>query len=225
LGLFGQKSSDLDLISEFIKKAKCYFKFCEIHLNAENYTTGATQRINYILSLDKPYAEIRNSFKKRLLENLAEAETNRNNYTTTTDFSSTIRLFRREYGKRFRHVKEQDYINFGILCNELQKKEMLFVRQVKTQTGSILSSSIFFKDHRRIYNIMSVTLKPGREKRSHFFLLDQLIREFSPGIILLDFEGSEVPGIAEFYRKFGSLSVPYYFLRYNQLPFPFRYFK
>lgn len=225
LGLFVQNQSDLDLISEFIRKTKYYFKFCEINLNAENNTRGTIQRANYILTLDKTYAEIRKNFKKRLLENLEEAEINQLIYTREINFSATINLFRMEYGKRIPHVKERDYVNFSILCNELQKKDMLFVRQVKNQSDNILSSSIFFKDHRRIYNIMSVTLKTGREKRSHFFLLDQLIREFSSGFYLLDFEGSDVPGIAEFYKKFGSQLVPYHFLRYNRLPFPFRFFK
>jgi hypothetical protein len=225
LGLFAHNISDLGLIGLFIKKAKCHFKFCEINLNAENITPGTIQRSNYILPLIQPYSEIRKNYKKRLLENLAEAETYHLIYKREIDFYSTIRFFQREYGKRFPHVKEQDYLNFSALCNELQKKNMLIVRQVENQAGSILSSSIFFYDRQRIYNIMSVTLKNGREKRSHFLLLDQLIREFSSGTFLLDFEGSDVPGIAEFYRKFGSQLVPYYFLRYNHLPFPFRYFK
>jgi hypothetical protein len=102
---------------------------------------------------------------------------------------------------------------------------MLFVRQVTDKSGSLLSSSIFFKDEHRIYNIMSVTLKSGREKKSQFFLLDQLFREFSANDLVFDFEGSEVPGIAEFYRKFGPTLSQYPFLRYNSLPFPFRLFK
>jgi hypothetical protein len=225
LGLFADNISDLDLISSFIKKAKYHFKFCEINLNAKNITPGTIQRSNYILPLTQPYTEIRKNYKKRLLENLAEAETNHLIYKQETDFYSAIRSFQSEYGKRFLHVKEQDYLNFGVLCNELQKKNMLFVRQVVDQAGNMLSSSIFFYDRQRIYNIMSVTKKNGREKKSHFLLLDQLIREFSSGSFLLDFEGSDVPGIAEFYRKFGPQLVPYHFLRFNHLPFPLRLFK
>ncbi len=72
---------------------------------------------------------------------------------------------------------------------------------------------------------MSVTVDAGRAQRANFFLMDHLIQEFSSRNMVLDFEGSELPGIAEFYRKFGSFNQPYPFLRFNHLPFPFRYFK
>jgi hypothetical protein len=102
---------------------------------------------------------------------------------------------------------------------------MIFSRQVRDGSGELLNTSIFLRDDLRIYNIMSVSLPEGRIKRAHFFLLDQLIAEFSERKILLDLEGSDVPGIAEFYQKFGSVNQPYPFLKYNNLPFPFRLFK
>ena len=102
---------------------------------------------------------------------------------------------------------------------------MIFIRQVRDDPGELLNSSLFLQDNHRIYNIMSVSPAAGRKKRAHFYLLDQLIAEFATKKILLDFEGSDVPGIAEFYRKFGSHNQPYPFLKYNNLPFPFRLFK
>jgi hypothetical protein len=225
LGLFVLDNSNQDLIEKFIGEAKRLFKFCEIHLNEKNKAAGCYQRANYLLSLDKSYLEIRNNYKKRLLENLKEAGSNQVSYSPSDDFSHTIYLFEHEYGKRFPHVRTKHYQRFGLLCQEMKNRNMLFVRQVRDPSGKLLSSSIFFKDHRRIYNIMSVTLKPGREKRSHFYLIDQLIREFSPQNLVLDFEGSEQTGIAGFYKKFGSFLCPYPFLKFNNLPFPFRFFK
>lgn len=102
---------------------------------------------------------------------------------------------------------------------------MIFARQVLDSSGELLNVSIFFRDERRIYNIMSVSLPAGRVKRAHFYLLDHLIEEFSTKNILLDMEGSDNPGIAEFYLKFGTVNQPYPFLRYNLLPFPFRLLK
>ncbi len=225
LGLFVRDTADQKLIEFFISDMKKYFRFCEIHLNYANDPSECIRRDNYTLHLAKPYAEIRKGYKKRLLENLAESEKNQMNYSQSDDFSSTISLFRQEYGKRFPHVKAHHYQKFELLCHRISKIKMLFVRQVADRSGSLLSSSIFFKDEHRIYNIMSVTLKSGREKKSQFFLLDQLFREFSANDLVFDFEGSEVPGIAEFYRKFGPALSPYPFLKYNSLPFPFRLFK
>ena len=225
LGLFSIHPERLTEINRFITEAKKYYTFCEIHLNHQNEPENGKLRANYILPLEKSYEDLRKNYKKRLLENLAEADSHKLSYFSTTDFSVSLELFKSTYSKRFTHVKNQDYLHFKALCGELLKRNMLFVRQVRDESDNILSSGIFFRDSRRIYNIMSVTVEAGRAARANFFLLDHLIREFSSRNMVLDFEGSELPGIAEFYRKFGSLNQPYPFLRFNHLPFPFRYFK
>jgi hypothetical protein len=225
LGIFGIDDKDRIETKDFVDHAKKYFKFCEIHLNAQNDPGDNVMRANYILSLSHSYPEIRSGYKKRLLENLNEALSHDLRYVSADDFSTTISLFQSAYGSRFPQVKKRHYHKFGILCSEMAMRNMLLVRQVTDTSGELLSSSIFFKDHQRLYNIMSVTLQEGREKRSHFHLIDQLIREYAASQYVLDFEGSEVPGIAEFYQKFGSKLSAYPFLKYNHLPFPFRFFK
>ena len=225
LGLFSIRAEGLTEINHFIAEAKKYYRFCEIHLNHLNAPENGILRANYILPLGHTYEQLRKNYKKRLLENLAEADSHTLTYFTEADFSTSLELFKSTYGKRFAHVKNQDYLHFSLLCRELLKRDMLFVRQARDGSGNILSSGIFFRDLQRIYNIMSVTVDAGREQRANFFLLDHLIQEFSSRNMVLDFEGSELPGIAEFYRKFGSFNQPYPFLRFNNLPFPFRYFK
>jgi hypothetical protein len=225
LGVFFTGSEDSLILEKFVERTQMQFKFCEIFLNFANKVPGATDHDNYVLNLDKTYPEIRNSYKKRLLENLREAGSYHLNYLDSTDYPGTIHLFKSQYGNRFPHVKRTDYLHFEKLCTELTRNKMIFARQVKDSSGSLLNSSIFFRDERRIYNIMSVSLPAGREKRAHFFLLDHLIMEFAGQHLILDLEGSELPGVAEFYRKFGTVNHPYSFLKYNHLPFPFRLFK
>jgi len=225
LGVFFQTSPDINIVENFIELAKSHFRFCEIHLNFGNGVIENQMRANYVLDLEKSYAEIRQGYKKRLIENLQESEQHDLRYESSADYSSAISVFKAEYGDRFPQISPADYQHFKILCGKFSETGMIFVRQVKDKKGELLHASIFFTDERRIYNIMSVTLRAGREKRAHFHLLDRLISEFSSKKLLLDFEGSEIPGIAEFYRKFGTVNQPYPFLKYNLLPFPFRFFK
>lgn len=225
LGVFYRNDLNSRTVEKFIDQTKLHFKFCEIHLNFSNIVPATQVRANYVLDLNKSYPDIRKGYKKRLLENLQEAEHHHLQYLDTTDYTETIQLFKSQYGKRLPYVRNVDYRHFEILCEELIRSNMIFARQVKDLSGNLLNSSIFFRDERRIYNIMSVSLPAGREKRAHFFLLDHLIMEFSTKNIWLDMEGSEVPGIAEFYRKFGTVNQPYPFLKYNQLPFLIRLFK
>ena len=225
LGIFFRQDPDLRLIEKFILASKAHFRFCEIALNFANEVPGSSLRTNYVLDLNRSYGEIRQGYKKRLLENLEEAAGHRLDYQSHIDFSATVQLFKKQYAKRMPQVKPIDYQRFEKLCLALHQQDMVFARQVRDDSGECLNSSIFFRDENRLYNIMSVSLPAGREKRAHFFLLDQLIAEFADHSLLLDLEGSQLPGVAEFYRKFGSSNQPYPFLRYNHLPFPFRLFK
>jgi hypothetical protein len=225
LGVFSKKLPDHQMMEKFIGHAELHFRFCEIHLNFANPAIEKSMKANYILDLGKPYSETQKGYKKRLMENLQEAESNHLVYQSTEDYSTVVRLFKNQYGKRFSHVKSSDYQHFEILCRELLNRKMIFGREIKNKSGDLLSASIFFRDEYRIYNIMSVTLQKGRDQRAHFHLLDQLIMEFSAKDIVLDFEGSDIPGIAEFYRKFGSVYQPYPFLKFNHLPFLLRLFK
>lgn len=225
LGLFVLHNVNDDLIEEFVTSAENKFRFCEMHLNYFNKTIRLPSRSNYVLQLDQAYTEIRKGYKKRLLVNLREADSHQLHYSSSENFLSTVVLYEKEYGNRFKHLKTKHFDRFRQLCTEMRKRECIIVREVKDSYGNLLSSSIFFMDRRRIYNIMSVTLKSGREKRSHFHLIDQLIREYSSQNILLDFEGSELPGVAEFYKKFGPRLEPYPYLKFNHLPHLLRLFK
>jgi hypothetical protein len=225
LGVFSPSPIDQELMSTFINEAKKRFRFCEIHLNYANNVKGGIPRANYVLDLNKPYDQLVMSYKKRLLENLKEADSGNLEYTSSLDFCNTVASFESEYGQKMQGTKKIDYRNFENLCHTLKQTGVIFQRIVKDISGNILTGSIFLKDENRIYNIMSVTVREGRKKRSHFYLIDQMIREFSGQNLIFDFEGSEVPGIAEFYQKFGSLNQPYIFFRYNELPYALRFLK
>ena len=121
-------------------------------------------------------------------------------------------MFKIQYGERFRKVRKADYRTIRKFMPIIIERNMIFVREVKDISGDSLNISIFFNDENRIYNIMSVSLPSGRDKKAQFYLLDNLIKEFARQNRILDFEGSEIPGIAEFYRKFGSFNQPYPFL-------------
>jgi len=225
LGVFFNSEPDPHILENFVTQAESHFRFCEIHLNYQNGILSERKRANYILNLDKSYAEIRGNYKKRLIENLLEADRYNLQYQPSQNYPAAIKIFKTEYGRRFPQVRTADYRQFELLCRKLLDQNMMFVREVRDKKGELLNTSIFFIDERRIYNIMSVTPAAGREKRAHFHLIDRLIEEFSSKKLLLDFEGSEIPGIAEFYRKFGTINQPYPFLKYNHLPFPIRFFK
>ena len=82
-------------------------------------------------------------YKKRLLENLDEAGSFSLRYDRSEDFGEVIQLFKSQYGDSLPHVRQSDYDHFKKLCQELQNRNMLFIRQVRDNSGELLNSSIF----------------------------------------------------------------------------------
>jgi hypothetical protein len=46
-----------------------------------------------------------------------------------------------------------------------------------------------------------------------FLLIDELIRQNAEKKIILDFEGSQIEGIARFYKGFGAENQPYFMVK------------
>jgi hypothetical protein len=72
---------------------------------------------------------------------------------------------------------------------------------------------------------MNTTSEEGKKTEANHFLINAIIKEFAGTKMLLDFEGSDLPGVKAFYENFGVTNQPYYLLRYNALPFPLKLLK
>ena len=89
-----------------------------------------------------------------------------------------------------------------------------------------LCSAVYFchwKD--RIIYMNAASNEKGKEERSMYFLIDQLIQKYAGQNLLLDFEGSMIPGVARFYAGFGAKPETYFQLKFNRLPLPLKWLK
>jgi hypothetical protein len=224
LGIFSRSVSPEDLLPLFIARLQRHFRFAEIFLNYRNTFTGLLPKANFILSLDRAYAVTSNGYSGDAIRNIRRAEKFDLQYEMMNDFHIAAGQYKELYGPRTTHVKSHDYYNFEQLCAVAEKKNMLVVRQA-TDKKQLLASALLLQDRNRLYLLQSATLPAGRLKEANYFLLDNIIKEFSDRPIIFDFEGSDIPGIAHFYSNFGAINQPYYFLRYNLLPWPLKLFK
>ncbi len=224
LGIFSSRPLTIFLQDRFFSELKNRFSFCELFLNPGNRQEGLRNKTNFILPLSPAYNHLRENYKKDLKDRLQKARAL--TCRVTNDPETVVGLYRDLYGKRFRHVTAADYSAFSALAAGKLAAGQLLCREVRDEpTGSLLAANIFLKDNARITNIMAVTIPEGRQRFAQHFLLDSIIREYAGQPLLLDFEGSEIPGVAAFYQRFGAVTESYPLFRYNGLPFPFRLLK
>ena len=230
-GIFSPVSLSESIIHLFLSALLEQFSFAEIALNFGNTTESnlpfsIRKRNNYILSLENDYMSIQAQFHpsvKRKLKNLVNLPLR---YQSSNHYLQAIELFQKLYGKKIKSAKEADYSHLKALCEQLWKDNRVVVRSVySTDNNELLAQVLLLQDGKRLYNIIPCLTEQGKQLSANYFLYNELIKEFAGQPLLLDFEGSDIPGVAFFYEKFTTRNQSYPFLRFNRLPWLIRVFK
>jgi Acetyltransferase (GNAT) domain len=220
LGIFG--NFDEQIVKDFIDTASRNFKFGEICLNHSNTLNGVTARQNFIIPLQRHYEAIAAAFSTPHTKNLKRAANAGLRYKQSNALEANINKNYQLYGERFDSVTRSHYQ----ALNEIARQNPgYFLSREVWKDDEQLASSVCLFDGRRIYFILSSVTEAGKKNQANHFLVDHIIREFAGRDLVLDFEGSDIPGIAEFYSGFGAVDQPYYFLKWNSLPWIYRIFK
>lgn len=223
LGIFSNGEIAHELLLAFIAVAKQHFKFADYHLNYKNFHPSFLSRNNFVLPLQDGYPEIKNRYAKHLKRNLAKADTHNLQYKNSNDFKKAILIFQNLYKQV--SISKKDYAHLVTACLVLQQHQQIIVREVSGENNHTLAIALCFKDEKRLYFILPATTAAGRDMRANHFLIDNLVKEFAAQKLVLDFEGSDMEGIAHFYKNFGTTNQPYFFYHWNNLPWPMRILK
>jgi len=214
LGAFGEKIDQTDL-ELFFKRLMKNFDYCCLNLNYANPYNWAKEKTNLIIPLSQAYTTLKKKYTKDLQRNLHFATRFDLKYKDSEDAVKSLKLFKHLYHHRFKNIKSKHFkqeIEFLLL-----NPDKAIVREIYLK-DELQASLLALKDDRRIYLLFSAVTSSGRKSKSNHVLIDQLIREFAGQNYILDFEGSEIPGVAYFYKNFGAVSQPYFELRWNNLP-------
>ncbi|MEO6404259.1 MAG: GNAT family N-acetyltransferase [Ferruginibacter sp.] len=228
-GLYHKAPLAQDVPFNIYKLLQQHYRFAEIALNYANPRVSFpgvsfSSRNNYILDLHRSYESITAGYAKNVTQELRRLQKFNLNYVVSTDTDEAIEIYRDLYGNEMTYSK-RDYLLFQLLCKKLIQEESVLVRHIKNDAGEPLAVALLLKDNRRLYNIISCILPTGKKYSANYFLYDSLIKEFSGKKLLLDFEGSDKVGIKYFYEKFTQANQPYFFMKFNRLPWPLKLFK
>lgn len=224
-GIFSNKLPDKKTCIAFISTAAAQFKFAEITLNHLNRNFLKESdfkfsfRNNYVLQLNKPYEYLSKQYDIYIKQRLKRLQKFELQYKISTDYTNAIKTYKKLYKDKMNGLKNKDYEHFESLCKYYLKEKRLVVREVWDKDGeNMMACALLLKDDNRLYNIASSIFTEGKRKLANYFLYDAIIKEFSGHKLSLDFEGSDIPGIAYFYKKWANENQQYPFLKWNQLP-------
>lgn len=220
LGIVGNISFDTDFFALLQAEVLDFVKYGDIHFNYNNEFASefSVKKNNLIIDLSENYEFIYSNYKTDLKQNLKKAQKENYKYTKSSDTDFAINTYQKMYGSRMLQITNADYDNFKELCKKFYNTNNCFARQIVNNQNEILSIGLFLKDDFRIYNIANSTTDAGRQSEANHFLLDRLLNEFAETNLIFDFEGSDLPGVKQFYEKFGAINQPYFHWHFNELP-------
>jgi len=204
------------------------FRYCDAHINSQNPSIQTEKGIeflprqNFLLDLKYNYKSLARSFSANTKRNIAKSGVNNLHYI------AGIRL--------------EDYLAFkqANLMDKVSKKDIEKLKSIIAfgqykgfgkihgvySAGNDLCAAVYFcKWKNRVIYMNAASNEEGKKLGAMFFLVDNFIKTNAEKEIILDFEGSMIPGVARFYSGFGSIPETYFQLKFNRLPLPLRWLK
>jgi len=167
------------------------------------------KKANYVLDLMPDYESVFGNFESSLRRGIRKAKKSSCSLLEGIDVASVLDLLDHQNKAK----------NMGISAGSRQKLERLI--QTGTQKGVLLSVGMYspvnhlcsvaliLHDKQRLYYMIGASDDMGREYQGMPRILDHVIQKYAGQGYTLDFEGSEIPGVATFFRKFGAKNSPY----------------
>jgi hypothetical protein len=220
-GIFSTVPINDEIINGFVELASSRFRFAELTLNYENKSANHQQvlRNNYILPLGNDYKYIFDNYSKYIKERLKRLEKFDLDYVVSDNYKEVIEIYKELYTNKISSISKADMLNFELLCTHYKSLNRIIVRKViDKKTNELLAALLMLKDERRIYNLASCVFPKGKKQLANYFLYNNIIKEFCTENIILDFEGSDIPGVAYFYKNLAIENQHYPFIQWNRLP-------
>jgi hypothetical protein len=204
LGIFSPEKTSRETCRSFIRKIPA--AYCILQLNTGNVSGQKELRPNYVLDIRPNYTAIQNLYHGNTRTELKKAAKAGLVIDNQSDYRAIIEL-----------AKQQSLHYNGQLLDIVQKLSArahedgsLFVRYVcDGATSERLAGALFFRWKNRLYYLVPISTPRGKQTGAMRFLIDRFIAEFAEQNYWIDFEGSSVPSVAQFYRNFGATAEWY----------------
>ncbi|MDR2683581.1 MAG: hypothetical protein LBB64_06915 [Dysgonamonadaceae bacterium] len=205
LGIFSPETINREIYWYFIKKIPAV-AYCLLQLNSGNLFGQKELRPNYVLDIRPDYPTVQSGYHNNTRTGLKKAARSGLIIDHPTDYTLVLEL-----------AAQHSLPYTGQLLDTARKLSLqanengsLLVRCVRDEaTAELQSGVLFFRWKNRFYYLVPVSTPQGKQTGAMRFLIDRFIAEWAGQNHWIDFEGSAIPSIAQFYRNFGAVAEWY----------------
>ena len=225
LGIYSEKHVAVDIYAEFMQAIPTRFRYIDICLSIDEAIPNSQvkmikRRTNLVLDISRPYNEIAANYSRNISRILRKTSVVHFK-EAFEDIKEIVYSYRNEVSDI--GVDSFYYDRLYKVAQKAAEKKMLIPLKLLASDGQLLASFIFFESHNRVYSIAGGQTPHGKNNYGTYILMDKFFQNYCGQLRIFDFEGSDIPGVAEFFEKWGS--VPEYYTRVSLSRFPINLIK
>jgi len=215
LGLFAKQGFHIP-IKYFINSIPNTFILVDLNLNVYlGASLKGELKKNYQLDLNKSYDRLYDHYNNDVKNNLSKISKANIEFTLDVPVEEIITIHRNSWGALNPGIKENHYLQFKNNCIRATEENCLVTLGALVE-NKLVGVALFFKTPQYLFYIMSGKTIEGKKLGIMHAIVDKAIQLYANTPLILDFEGSEIDGVAYFYSKFGSQVKPYlHYKKYN----------
>jgi hypothetical protein len=226
LGIFPTPPSEV--AEQFYAQIKLLFRYADVQLNSFNLPSKTFHEIeflprnNFLLHLGTEYKILSEAYSENTRRNIARAEKYQLNLVDRIPMEDYLQLKQSSMISRF---SKNDFQKLKSIIAYSQYKGIAEISGVYSAENQLCAAVFFCRWKDRFIYMNAASNKEGKELRAMFLLIDRFVKASAGKNLLLDFEGSMLPGVARFFKGFGALPEIYHRMKINRLPVFLRWFK
>lgn len=201
------------------------FDYIRLSLNSLNSTDHVgfiiDVRKNYILSLNATYKQIAEKYHQNTKRNIRKSK------ELVFIIKSIAVADYMNLKRAFPGVEDDKAFlkSINIIISASLRRQQGIIYSAYSSENELCAAAFFLFNSKRVIYLNAVSSNIGKKLCAGYAIVDQFIQDYAGKNLLLDFEGSQNPGIARFYEGFGSECEYYQHLYRNTLLWPLRIFK
>lgn len=213
LGIFAAQKLSPELIEDFVRHIPKKFLWKDLYFNVNNPTeliTSGTKikNINIELDLNKPYDELVSQYSSQTKRNLKASQKAQLQQFNYDQIDLLLHLFKNHKGKTL-DLPTSYYERMKQIMYVAQHRGYGQLYLIYDETQSPVAGVFTLEFKGRITLIFTATSDYGKEIHAMTYLLNELIAFHSHQDKILDFEGSNIPSLKNFYLGFGGVERAY----------------
>lgn len=220
LGLFSKSKISAQLTQDFIDAIPSEYKLVDLNFNKYNSVSShfnPIENVNVELDLIPEYSILKKGYSKNQLRNIKKAGKHNLFIDTAIKPELLSQLFAENKGHDLGVFGADQYQVLHRLAYILIHKGLAQVWGVYSEDNELLGGALFVQSDKRVILLFTGLSSLGKELSAMHFLMDAFIQKFAGSSMVLDFEGSNDPGISRFYMGFGSVMHHYQSVQINRL--------